>query len=286
MNKKLFSALVLVFLLTAGVGAIAADNNATAKPAAKSTAQTELENLVAQIQAKMKAGKNTEADLADELKQFDVLLASHKNEKTDDVAQIAFMKALLYLQVFDNTEKAVPMIKQLKIDYPETKQGKQADDMLANIEKQAEGKKIQKALAVGSKFPDFAEKDLDGKPLSIANYKGKVVLVDFWATWCPPCVGELPNVLKTYEKYHSKGFEIVGISLDSDKNKLTDFMKKKNMTWAQYFDGKRGDNKLAGKYGVNSIPATYLLDGTGQIVAKDLRGEALEEKVASLMTKK
>jgi peroxiredoxin len=202
------------------------------------------------------------------------------------VAQILFMKATLYLQVFDNTEKGVELVNQLKRDFPATKPGQNAETMLASIEKQAEGKKIQRALAVGTKFPDFTEKDVAGKPLSLANYKGKVVLIDFWATWCGPCVAELPNVLETYKKHHPGGFEIVGISLDEDQTKLETFTRQKSMTWQQFFDGQGWKNKLAQKYGVNSIPATYLLDGDGKIIAKDLRGEALEKAVAQALAKK
>ena len=135
----------------------------------------------------------------------------------------------------------------------------------------------------GLKFPGFEEKDVAGKPLSIDNYKGKVVLIDFWATWCGPCVAELPNVLKVYEKHHGKGFDIIGISLDQDEAKLTSFTKQKNMTWQQFFDGQGWGNKLAAKYGVNSIPATFLLDGEGKIIGKDLRGEALEEAVTKAL---
>lgn len=143
-----------------------------------------------------------------------------------------------------------------------------------------------KELPVGSAFPDFSETDIDGKPISVANYKGKIVLVDFWATWCGPCVGELPNVLKAYEKYHAKGFEIVGISLDSDKSKLTSFIKAKNMTWQQFFDGQGWKNKVAQKYVVHSIPATYLIDKDGKLIAKNLRGEALEQAVAKALGEK
>ncbi|MEW6157978.1 MAG: TlpA disulfide reductase family protein, partial [Verrucomicrobiota bacterium] len=232
------------------------------------------------------SGKRTEADLADHLKEFDALLAKHKDEKTDDVAQILFMKALLYLEVFDNNEKGRELIQQVKKDFPETSQGKNADKMLAGIDRQEAGKKVQAQLKEGAVFPDFKENDLEGKPLSIANYKGKVVLIDFWATWCGPCVQELPNVLKAYEKYHNKGFDIIGISLDKDKAALTSFIEKRSMPWKQYFDGKGWENKLAQQYGINSIPATYLLDGEGKIVAKDLRGDSLSQELDRLLQNK
>ncbi|HTL55533.1 MAG TPA: TlpA disulfide reductase family protein [Candidatus Limnocylindrales bacterium] len=258
---------------------------AAAPAADTSAAQDDLKALVTKIKAKLQEGKKTEADMAPELKEFDELLAKHKDEKTDEVSQILFMKAQLYLEVFENTDKGVELVKQLKSDFPDTKLGKNADDILDSIKKQQESKKVQKALVKGSKFPDFDEKDIAGKPVSIANYKGKVVLVDFWATWCGPCVHELPNVVKAYEKNHSKGFEIIGISLDQDKEKLTSFTKEKNMTWQQFFDGKGWGNKLAVKYGVQSIPATYLLDGEGKIIGKDLRGEELVAAVEKAVAK-
>ena len=173
------------------------------------------------------------------------------------------------------------IVQQIKTDYPDTKAGKSADEILANIQQHEEAKKIQQTLVVGAKFPDFEEKDLDGKPLSVSNYKGKILLVDFWATWCAPCVFDLPNVIKAYEKYHDKGFEIIGISLDDSEEKLRSFIKDKNMTWSQYFDGAGCKNKLAQKYGVQSIPATVLLDGDGKIIGRDLRGEKLDEALAT-----
>jgi peroxiredoxin len=153
------------------------------------------------------------------------------------------------------------------------------------MEKQAAARLVQKELVVGKPFPDFSEKDTTGKPLSISGYKGKVVLVDFWATWCGPCRAELPNVLATYDKHHKNGFEIIGISLDQDENKLKSFTTENKMTWVQFFDGKGWGNKLAGKYGVMSIPATYLLDRNGIIIAKDLRGDDLEAAVAKALGK-
>ena len=276
MKRLLLLAAAAVLLLSSPLPARAATNEV----------ETEMKALVDKVREKLSKDKKTEADLADELKEFDNILAKHKDEKTDEVARVLYMKAMLYNQVFDNTDKAIQIIEQLKKDFPETEPGKNADEMIKGIKQQEESKKIQRALVEGSKFPDFDEKDLAGNPLSIAQYKGKVVLVDFWATWCGPCVAELPNVLKAYEAHHSAGFEIIGISLDEQEQKLKDFIKAKNMPWAQYFDGKGWKSKMAGKYGVNSIPATYLLDGEGKIIGKNLRGESLEKAVAAALAKK
>ena len=276
MKTKILGALAALALLISNAGIQAAESGTA----------TDLDALVKKIQTKLKEGKKTEADLADEMKGFDTLLAEHKGEKTDDVAQVLLMKAMLYLEVFDDSAKGTQLVQQLKTDFPGTKQAKAADGILENVKKHEEAEKIQKTLVVGNKFPDFEEQDYTGKPLSVANYKGKVVLVDFWATWCGPCVQELPNVIRAYDKHHSEGLEIIGISLDQDEKKLKDFTKQMKMAWPQYYDGKGWSNKLAAKYGIQSIPATFLLDSTGTIIGKNLRGEALEAALAKALTKK
>lgn len=246
---------------------------------------SDLKALVGKVQDKLREGKKSQTDLAPELKQFDALIEKHKGEKTDDAAQIVFMKAMLYLEVLDQSDKALELVQQIKTDYPDTKVAKNADQILEGMKQKAAAKEIQRSLVAGAKFPDFDEKDVDGKSLSVANFKGKVVLIDFWATWCAPCVGELPNVIKTYEKNHDKGFEIIGVSLDQNEERLKSFTKDRSMPWRQYFDGKGWSNKLAQKYGIQSIPATFLLDGEGKIIGRDLRGEALDEAVTKALAK-
>ncbi len=142
-----------------------------------------------------------------------------------------------------------------------------------------QGMAKQAAIAPGKPFPDFSFTDLAGAQHALSEFRGKVLLVDFWATWCGPCVGELPNVKAAYEAYHAKGFEIVGISLDKDRAKLDAFLKDKGIPWTQSFDGKGWENAIAMQFGIHSIPATFLIDSEGKLIAKDVRGEELKAAV-------
>jgi thiol-disulfide isomerase/thioredoxin len=135
---------------------------------------------------------------------------------------------------------------------------------------------------VGKEFPQFPKgvKTTDGKDLTLERFKGKVLLVDFWATWCPPCRAEVPNLVKAYEEYNKKGFEIIGISFDESREKFDEYIKENKMPWPQYFDGKGWQNEVGPTYGIQSIPTMYLLDKDGKVITTDLRGGKLEEALA------
>ena len=135
-------------------------------------------------------------------------------------------------------------------------------------------------LVVGQPFPALSGTTVDGKEVSLAAYKGKVVLVDFWATWCGPCVGELPNVKAAYDKYHGKGFEVLAVSLDQSKAELTEFITAEKVPWPQIFDGKGWGNAVAKQFKIRSIPAAFLIDREGRLVAKSVRGPGLEQALA------
>ena len=112
-----------------------------------------------------------------------------------------------------------------------------------------------------------------------------MVLIDFWATWCPPCIAKLPEIQKVYDKYHGKGFEVVGISLDVEKDRLEQFIKQKKMPWPEFFDGKRWENKLAVKYGVDVTPTSYLIGRDGKIIAALTGSENLDEEIGKALKK-
>lgn len=275
--------LALLVIALAPVQARAAEAG-PAKSAPKSAAPTdpEVKALITQINEKLRDKKRSEADFPGELKKFDDIIAAKQKTEPEIAAYAAYMKATLYTQIFSQLEKGNALLADIGKSFPNTYYAGRAKALIASNERKAEA---DIKYAVGKKFPGFAEQDLNGKPLSIAGHKGKVLLVDFWATWCGPCIGELPNVKKTYAKCHKDGFEIVGISLDSDKKKLTDFLAKNEMPWPQFFDGQGWQNKLAQQYDIHSIPATFLLDGEGTIIAKNLRGDGLETAVLKALRK-
>ena len=134
-----------------------------------------------------------------------------------------------------------------------------------------------------SRAIDFQVRDLNGNLLSLKQYRGKVILLDFWATWCGPCLTEMPNVKRIYQKYKDQNFQIIGVSLDTNISNLRSYLKREGITWPQFFDGAGWENSIAQKYGINSIPRMYLIDGNGIIRKENVRGRALELAVTELV---
>ena len=154
------------------------------------------------------------------------------------------------------------------------------DKMMSRLE-------ILKNVAVGKQFVDFEMADPKGEVHKLSEFvgNGKVVLIDFWASWCPPCRKETPHLVELYKQYKNKGFEIVGISLDSKADAWAKGVKDLNITWRQLSDLKGWQNAGAALYGVNSIPHTVLVDKDGTIIAKNIHGEEIDAKLQETLNK-
>ncbi|TDQ07128.1 TlpA disulfide reductase family protein [Pedobacter metabolipauper] len=137
--------------------------------------------------------------------------------------------------------------------------------------------------ALGASAPNFTQNDVDGKPVSLSDYKGKLVLVEFWASWCHPCREESPNLLKQYSLYKEKGFEILSVSVDSDKGRWLEAIKKDGLTWRQVSDLKGWENEARKLYGISGVPANFLVSKDGKIIGSHLRGDALNKKLAEIL---
>lgn len=158
-----------------------------------------------------------------------------------------------------------------------------------NIKATKEAKEVSTQLyqigktAVGAIAPDFSAPTPEGEALSLKDVKGKVTLIDFWAAWCKPCRAENPNIVALYDKYHEKGLNIIGVSLDRTAEEWKKAIEDDQLTWQQVSHIKYWQDPIAKAYNVRAIPANFILDTEGKIVAKDLRGEALEAKIKSLL---
>jgi peroxiredoxin len=173
-----------------------------------------------------------------------------------------------------NPEVVEPIYKALSEPARATPSGKAFAEKIVTAKK----------TAVGAMAMDFTQNDTLDVPVSLSSFKGKYVLIDFWASWCGPCRQENPNVVKAFQTYNAKGFTVLGVSLDQPgaKDKWMKAIHDDNLTWTQVSDLKYWDNQVAKQYGIQAIPQNFLVDPAGKIIAKNIRGEELSSKLATI----
>lgn len=141
----------------------------------------------------------------------------------------------------------------------------------------------QRALAVGSVAPNFTQDDRGGRPVSLSDFRGNYVLLDFWASWCEPCRTDNPNIVKAYKLFKNKGFTVLGVSLDDNRERWLKAIEDGGLTWTNVSDLQGWKNVVAGTYGVNAVPTNFLIGPDGRVIAKNLKGVDLQEKLAALL---
>ncbi len=213
-----------------------------------------------------------------------------KMEATSEELDKEMKKAILDFAKANNTSVVAPyliMKNSYQFELPELVEVSATFDSTLKAseyyQKVTERVDILKRVEVGQPAVDFTMNDSLGNPVALSSLKGKILLVDFWASWCGPCRGENPNVVKAYQAYNKKGFDVLGVSFDKDREKWIKATKDDNLTWTHVSDLAGWANAAGKLYGVNSIPASVLLDANQVIIAKNLRGEDLMSKLAELL---
>lgn len=203
----------------------------------------------------------------------------------------SFISILMMQQMFSNPKFDIVAFKKLYESMDEsirnTKPGKKIKEQIDSIEKAKNNPSAAPtSVSIGGIAPDFSAKTPEGKVVSLKKSMGKVTIIDFWASWCGPCRKENPNVVAMYNELHSKGLNIVGVSLDDDMSKWQEAIAKDKITWTQISNLKKWSEPIAKMYQVEQIPTTFILDASGKIVAQDLRGDELKAKVNELLNAK
>ena len=279
---------------------------ATLLPPVFAAPEDEANAIMERIVAKSKLGKVTELDLAPELNDLSDLQNKVRGQKSI-AAEILLVRATVYEKVIQDAPMALMLFDQVATDYPGTAAGMVAAETVAAARATADDPPARQAPQqkktpprkknaspqpstsrpatpppvsgstpeVGNLFSDFSVQDLDGDPLSTSQYRGKILLVHFWAAAKEDSVAELDAIMSAYRRYHDKGFEIISVSEDRDRAPLINLIRQRTITWLQHFD-KGG--VLARRYSIDTLPATFLLDRQGKVVATNLRGAAALER--------
>jgi thiol-disulfide isomerase/thioredoxin len=269
-------------------------------PPAATSPEADLQALISSIKDKLRQGANTEAALADEIRTFDTLLAKYRDQKTDAVAQILFMKGTLYVEVFDQPDIGLKIIEQVKTDFPDTKIAGNIDRVVGAIKKRMEATKAKTAL-VGQPAPELhftwaTRSDLT----TLSSLRGKVVVLDFWATWCGPCVASFPQIKELTERYRGYDVEIIGVTslqgrvhglepqpIDcrdnptKEKELMPAYVTAKDITWTIAFSEEQVFNA---QYGVSGIPHMTIVGPDGTVRHNGIHpgGVPLAEKAAMI----
>jgi peroxiredoxin len=241
---------------------------------AKTSFENEIESLIKEIGLTKKSGDSAKTA---ELKQ-----ALKAEEKKLVDFQVDFIK--------NNPSSYISMenLYYLKNDLDKAQVEKLYNGLSVALHKSATGRQVGNYLSffaepkLGQKAPAFVQNDISGKPVNLEQFRGKYVLLDFWGSWCMPCVEEMPNLAKQYATYKNKGFEIVAVAADLDKATWQKSIREYKMNWVNLSELKGDQDKVILTYGVNYYPANYLINPQGVIIAKDLRGEQLQKKLEEI----
>lgn len=245
----------------------------------------------ADMQAQIKKIRADRQKLIDEMKSDDATVLAEAEKKYDEMEDKVSQTAKAYILAHNNSPLAAKTLMDFRYSLTENERREIVNNAgnefksVPGMDKLIDHLRVLEGVAVGQKFTDFEMNDPKGNAHKLSEYvgNGKVVLIDFWASWCPPCRRDMPHLVELYKQYKNKDFEIVGVSLDRTGDAWEKGIKDLNITWPQLSDLKYWQSQGAALYGVNSIPHTVLIDKDGTIIAKNLRGKELDDKLAEIL---